>query len=147
MLNESQQKPKPRRQHSTRKKKTGWKQNMSKSKSKKGRRNKDKEMHKYVAVDMYATSFTFVQRHLINSTMHYSVNRANYGLHSRSNAPDVKKKSSHRTKGTRAAKGMLSSEGRAVCWKNRKRNTVWKSSFNHSFWPQVFFCYYIPGTW
>ena len=38
MLNESQQKPKPRRQHSTHKKKSGWnKRSMSKSKSKKGK--------------------------------------------------------------------------------------------------------------
>ena len=40
MLNESQQKPKPRRRHSTHKKKTGCKLMMSKLKSKKGRKKK-----------------------------------------------------------------------------------------------------------
>ena len=40
MLKESQQKPKPRRQHSTHKKKTGGKQKMSKPKSKKGRKRR-----------------------------------------------------------------------------------------------------------
>ena len=43
MLNESQQKPKPRRQRSTHKKKTGWKQTMSKSKSKKRRKIRKKQ--------------------------------------------------------------------------------------------------------
>ena len=42
MLNDSQQKPKPRRQHSTHKKKTRWKQTMSKSKSNKGRKRRKK---------------------------------------------------------------------------------------------------------
>ena len=42
MLNESQQKPKPRRQHSTHKKKDRMKQTMSKSKSKKGRKRRRK---------------------------------------------------------------------------------------------------------
>ena len=40
MLDESQQKAKPRRQHSTHKKKTGWKQTMPKLKSKKGRKRR-----------------------------------------------------------------------------------------------------------
>ena len=47
MLNEWQQKPKPRRQHSTHKKKDRMKQTMSKSKSKKGRKRRKNIMSQH----------------------------------------------------------------------------------------------------